>query len=50
MSNSNNAVVPYKSVTPLEESTLERTIIVASRHITQARSDIQRKDVDKRPK
>jgi hypothetical protein len=37
--------VPYKSVTPLEESTIDRTAIVALRQISQARSDIHRRDL-----
>ncbi|MDA8413613.1 MAG: YfdX family protein [Desulfobacteraceae bacterium] len=35
----------YKSVTWQEESTLGRTVIVALRHIAQARSDIHRKEL-----
>ena len=37
--------VPYRSVTPLEESTIDRTAIVALRQISQARSDIHRRDL-----
>jgi YfdX protein len=35
--------VPYKSISPLVESTTERTAIVAVRSIAEARSDIHRK-------
>jgi hypothetical protein len=37
------STVPYKSITPRVESTIERTAIIALRHISQARSDIHRK-------
>lgn len=39
-----DAPVPYKSVTTQEESTIEKTAIIALRHISQARSDIRRKE------
>jgi hypothetical protein len=35
--------VPYKSITPQVESTIEKTAIIALRRISQARSDIHRK-------
>lgn len=35
----------YKSITAQEQSTLERTSIIALRHITQARYDIYRKEL-----
>ena len=37
--------VPYKSVTPMEESTIDRTAIVALRQISQARLDIHRRNL-----
>ena len=37
--------VHYKSITPLEGSTIERTTIVALRNISQARSDIHRRNL-----
>lgn len=37
--------VPYRSVAPPEESTIDRTAIVALRQISQARSDIHRRDL-----
>jgi hypothetical protein len=40
-----NTAIQYNSITSQEESTLERTAIVALRHITQARSDIHRKEL-----
>jgi hypothetical protein len=36
--------IPYMSITPGVESTIEKTAIIAIRHISQARSDIHRKE------
>lgn len=38
-------ILPYKSITPQVESTIERTAVLALRHISQARSDIHLKAV-----
>lgn len=38
-----DSAVKYKTVTPQVESTIEKTAIIALRHISQARSDIHRK-------
>jgi YfdX protein len=35
--------VPYQSIPPQEESTIERTAVVVLRHIAQSRADIHRK-------
>jgi hypothetical protein len=41
----NNSAVPYKSITPGVDSTIERTDIRVMVHISQARSDIHHKEL-----
>ena len=37
--------IPYRSITAQEESTIERTAMIALRHISQARSALHGKDL-----
>jgi hypothetical protein len=39
-----NVIVPYRSITQQVQSTIEKTAIIALRHVSQARSCIHRKD------